>query len=57
VRPSARRAVAPFAHEVVEFGAILGHAQSLQEALEFLRFLLEPAQRLGAVLVKGAVAG
>src|SRR5215470_15220290 len=40
---SARRAVAPFAHEVVEFGAILGHAQPLQEALEFLGFFFQPA--------------
>ena len=49
-------AAAPLAHEVVELGAVLGHAQPLQERAELVGLLLQPAQGLVAVFVEGAVA-
>src|SRR5262245_40668359 len=55
-RARAGLAAAPLAHEVVELGAILGHAQPLQERAELLRLLLQPAQGLVAVFIEGAVA-
>src|SRR5262252_2301932 len=51
-----RGAVAALGHELVELGLILGHAQALEEFAEFALLVLEPAQRLAAVLVEGAVA-
>ncbi len=47
----------PIGHELVELGLVLGFAQSRQEFLEFALLVFEPAQRLGAIFVEGAVAG
>src|SRR5688572_3079889 len=51
-----RRAVATLGHELVELGLVLGLAQAVEEALEFLLLILEAAQRLLAILVEGAIA-
>src|SRR5712691_5666787 len=48
--------MAAFAHELVEFRLVLGVAQLVEELHEFALFFFETAQRLGAVLVKGAIA-
>src|SRR5581483_3635499 len=44
-------------HELVELGLVLGVAQPLEEGLKLLGLLLEPPQRLLAILVEGAIAG
>src|ERR1043166_3444167 len=51
-----RGAVAPLGHELVELGLVLGEAQPVEEVAEFALLVLEPTQRLGAVLVEGMVA-
>src|SRR5580692_10857065 len=50
------RAVAPVGHELVELGLVLGHTQALEEFAKLALLVLETAQRLGAVVVEGAVA-
>src|SRR5438270_4430058 len=50
------RPIAPFVHELVELGLVLGVTQAIQEALELGLLFLEPLQRLLAVFVKGAIA-
>src|SRR5262249_34735200 len=52
-----RRAILVLCHERVELFLVLGVAQAGQEILELLLLFLEAAQRFGAVLVEGAVAG
>src|ERR1700731_3927140 len=51
-----RRAVAVLPHERVELFLVLGVAQAAEEILELLLLLLQTAQRLAAIFVKGAVA-
>src|ERR1700730_8749037 len=48
--------IAPFRHELIELGLVLGHAQALQEIAEFALLVLQTPQRLGTVLVESAVA-
>src|SRR5271170_5090040 len=55
-RGAFRTAVA-VGHEFVEFGLVLGMAQAVEKLHEFALLFFQPAQGLGAVLVKGAVAG
>jgi hypothetical protein len=43
-------------HELIEFCLVFGVPQPVEELLEFALFLLEPAESLSAVFVKGAVA-
>jgi hypothetical protein len=43
-------------HELIEFGAILRHAQSLKKFAEFTAPLLEMPQCVGAALIKSAIA-
>src|SRR5262249_32638437 len=50
------RAVAPLVHELVELGAVLGGAQLVEEFAELALLLVEPAQRLLAILVECHVA-
>src|SRR5712672_2292854 len=50
------RPVTAFRHELVEFGLVLGVPQPVKEIAELALLLLEPAQRLGAVFIKGAIA-
>src|SRR5699024_9646399 len=52
---SLRAAVAALGHELVELGLVLGLAQTIEEFLERRLFLLEPPERLLAILVKGRV--
>src|SRR5215472_13893540 len=58
LRRSARlgRPVATLRHELVELDLVLGVPQAIKEIPELALLLLEPPQRLGAVVVKGAVA-
>ena len=56
LRSVASRAVATLGHELVELGAVFGKAQALQELLELALLVLEPAQCIGAIFVKGAIA-
>src|ERR1700749_972021 len=51
-----RRAIAVLPHERVELFLVLGVARAAEKILDLLRFLFEPAQRLAAVFVEGAVA-
>src|SRR5215831_2562188 len=51
-----RRPIAPFRHELVELGLVLGVPQAVKEIAELALLLFESPQRLGAVLVKGPVA-
>ena len=55
VRRSGRLA-APLGHELIELGAVPGEAQPRKEILELLLLLFEALQRLGAIVVEGAVA-
>src|SRR5215510_5135314 len=48
--------VAAFVHELVELGLVLCKAKAVQEFPELTLLFLEPAQRIGPVLVEGAVA-
>jgi len=48
--------IAPFGHELIELGLVLGGAQPIEELAELLLLFLEPAQRVGAVVVEGAIA-
>jgi hypothetical protein len=50
------RAAAALRHELVEFGLVLGVAQAVEKFLELALLFFQPAQRLGAVLVKCPVA-
>jgi hypothetical protein len=52
-RPGALRAVV---HELVELRLVLGFAQALEEGLEGVLLLFEPAQRRLLVGVEGGVA-
>jgi hypothetical protein len=47
-------AVVAFCHELVELGPVLCVPQPIKEIAELALFLFETAQRLSAVLVKGA---
>jgi hypothetical protein len=49
-------AIAPFGHELVELGAVLGKAQPPQELLELALLFFEPAQRIGAIFIESAIA-
>src|SRR6185437_5905876 len=51
----ARRTAAVLGHEGVELFLVLGVAQPGQELLELALLFLEPAQRIGAVIVESAV--
>ena len=51
-----RRTRAVLRHELVELFLVLGVAQAVEEVAEFDLLFLEPAQRVGAVFVEGAVA-
>ena len=51
-----RRTRAVLRHEGVELFLVLGVAQAVEEVAEFNLLFLEPAQRVGAVFVEGAVA-
>src|SRR3954451_8056720 len=53
-----RRRGAPgtIGHKLVELGLVLGLAEPLEEIEEFLLLVFETAQRLGLVVVEGAVA-
>jgi hypothetical protein len=46
--------VAAFCHQLVELGPVPCVLQPIKEIAELALFLFEPAQRLSAVLVKGA---
>src|SRR4051794_10565962 len=50
------RAIAPLSHELVELRLVLGHAQTIQEVMEFALFVLEPPERFGPILVERAIA-
>jgi hypothetical protein len=49
-------AIAPLGHELVELCPVLGKAQPLQKLLELALFFLEPAKRIGAIVVESAIA-
>ena len=49
------RRAAALAQELVQFGAILRGAESLQEFLEFSFLVFKPAQRLGPVLIERTI--
>jgi hypothetical protein len=48
--------VSALCHELVELGPVFGKTQPLQELLELALLFLEPAQRIGAILVESAIA-
>src|ERR1700761_6774557 len=56
VRRRRRRTGAVLRHERIELFLVLGVAQAIEEILELDLLLLEPPQRIGAVLVEGAIA-
>jgi hypothetical protein len=47
-----RISVTPLGHELVELGPVLGEAQPVEEFAELALFLLQPAQGVGAILVR-----
>ena len=49
--------MAPITHEFIEFGAVPGQPQPIQEGAKFGGFFLEALQGFLAVFIKGAVAG
>jgi hypothetical protein len=49
-------AIAPLGHELVKLDPVLGKAQPLQELFELALFVLEPPQRIGAIIVESAIA-
>src|SRR5215831_10464161 len=51
-----RRPIAPFRHELVELGLVLGVPQAVEEIADLALLLFESPQGLGAVLVEGTVA-
>src|SRR5579872_5278408 len=51
-----RRTGAVLRHEGIELFLVLGVTQAIEEILELDLLLFEPPERIGAVLVKGAVA-
>src|SRR5215813_9348736 len=51
-----RRPVAAFRHELVELRLVLGLPQPVKEIAEVALLILESAQRIGAVFIKGAIA-
>src|SRR4051794_36995735 len=51
-----RRTGAVLGHEGVELFLVLGVAKAIEEVAEFDLLFFEPAQRVGAVFVEGAVA-
>src|SRR5690606_4245329 len=53
---TARRPVPPLGHELIELGLVLRVTQPLKEVEKFALLLLKPLQRLGAILVEGAIA-
>src|SRR5262249_8029909 len=55
-RLGCRRTVAALGHELVDLGAVLGGAQLVEILAELALLLVEPAQRLLAILVEGDVA-
>src|SRR5580704_9557530 len=56
LRTGLEGAIAPLGHELIELRAIPGEAQSGKEILELALLIFEPLQRLGAIVVEGAVA-
>ena len=50
------RAIAPFGHELVEFGPVLGKAQPIEELLEVALFFFEATQGIGAIFVESAIS-
>src|SRR5690348_1186353 len=51
-----RRTGAMLRHERIELFLVLGVTQAIEEILELDLLLFEPSQRIGAILVKGAIA-
>src|ERR1051325_5605880 len=51
-----RRTVAPFGHELVELGFVLGHAQPGEEIAKLALLLFKPAEGVGAIFVERAIA-
>src|SRR5208282_970089 len=49
-------ALAPVGHELIELGAVFSEAQPRKEFLELALLVFEALQRLGAIIVEGAVA-
>src|ERR1700676_2625027 len=52
----ARGTGAAFGHKLGGLRAVLGKAQPLQEVLKLGLLVFKPAQRLGAIIVEGAIA-
>src|SRR5215207_3922819 len=51
------RPVPALGHKLVELGLVAGLAQALEKFGKFLLLLLEPAQRVGTIFIKGVIAG
>jgi hypothetical protein len=48
--------IAPLRHEGIELGLVLGEAEPIEKVAELALLVLEALERLGAVIVEGAVA-
>src|SRR5579863_8860682 len=56
LRAAVRLTVAPFGHELIEFGLVLGEAKPIEEIAELALLLFEPLERFGPIIFERTVA-